>query len=67
MDRVSGYEPEDWRSTRHEDIFINMSSIRQKGAITVMKNNKTWTSPTHEKLSLEEIPQYIRDYYNLMK
>ena len=32
-----------------------------------MKNNQTWTSPTHGKLTLEEIPRYIRDYYNRMK
>lgn len=32
-----------------------------------MKNNQTWISPTHGKLTLEEIPQYIRDYYNRMK
>lgn len=32
-----------------------------------MKNNQTWISPTHGRLTLEEIPQYIRDYYNRMK
>lgn len=32
-----------------------------------MKNNQAWISPTHGRLTLEEIPQYIRDYYNRMK
>lgn len=32
-----------------------------------MKNNQACISPTHGRLTLEEIPQYIRDYYNRMK
>lgn len=63
MDRRQGYELWDWRSNRHESIYRLKNSER----IIVMKNNQTWTSPTHGKLTLEEIPQYIRDYYNRMK
>lgn len=29
--------------------------------------NNNWISPTYGHLILEEIPQYIREYYNKMK
>lgn len=32
-----------------------------------MKNNQAWISPTHGRLTLEEIPQYIRDNKILQK
>ena len=64
MDRRQGYGLWDWRSNRHESIYKFKNSERR---IMVMKNNQTWTSPTHGKLTLEEIPRYIRDYYNRMK
>ena len=46
---------------------INHKYIVVERRIIVMKNNQAWISPTHGRLTLEEIPQYIRDYYNRMK
>jgi len=45
--------------------LIGIKNLERR--MMVMKNNQTWISPTHGKLTLEEIPQYIRDYYNRMK